>query len=129
MHINNQWDLEYKDLEEAFRRYRIDSQRAQGENQSIIEKVKEAKEHMTEEIRELQVVISRKDRDITELRGKVRALEEQVGGGRYRYGQPMVSHERLKELEEESQMLRQQVSVHRGYPYVGTFSDGCPMHT
>ena len=111
MHVNNQWDLEYKELEAAFSRYRKDSQEAQGENQTLIEKLKEAKERMTEEIRDLQVVISRKDKDITELRGKVRTLEEQLGGSRFRYGQPMVTHERLKELEEESHILRQQVSI------------------
>ena len=111
MHVNNQWDLEYKELEAAFSRYRIDSQQAQAENQTVIEKVKEAKESMAEEIRKLQAVISRRDKDVTELRGKVRSLEEQLGGSRFRYGQPMVSHERIKELEEESHILRQQVST------------------
>ncbi len=117
MHVNNQWDLEYKDLEEAFRRYRVDSQHAQGENQTLIEKLKETKERIAEEIRELQVVISRKDKDITELRGKLRALEEQFGGSMHRYGKPMVSHERLKELEEESHILRQQVRLLCMYHY------------
>lgn len=60
MHVNNQWDLEYKDLEEAFRRYRIDSQWAQGE----IEQDEKTDDGGN------QVVISRKDKDVTKLRGK-----------------------------------------------------------
>ena len=107
MHINNQWDLELKDSEETFRKYRIDSQQAQGENHSLISTLKEEREHNLE----LQIDISRRDQEIAGLKAKVKSLEEEIrkiGGGIH---QPMVSQRRLKELEKESQILRQQVSL------------------
>ena len=107
MHVNNQWDLEYKDVKETFRKYRTDSQKAQIENQATITKLKEAKEHMIEETHTLKVIISQKDKEIADLRLKVTALEDELSRN-YR-GQPMVSYKRMKELEEESQILRQQV--------------------
>ena len=54
MHVNSQWDLEYKELNEAFRRYRIDSKQTEGEHQSEITHLREAKEAMSAEIRELK---------------------------------------------------------------------------
>ena len=111
MHVNNQWDLEFKDLEETFRKYRIDSQQAQGENHSLISTLKDEKEHLKEKNLELQIDIRRRDQEIAGLKAKVKSLEEEIrkiGGGIH---QPIVSQRRLKELEEESQMLRQQVSL------------------
>ena len=40
MHVNNQWDLEYREQEEAFRRYREDSQLATKENHETIARLK-----------------------------------------------------------------------------------------
>ena len=41
MHVNSQWDLEYRGQEEAFRRYREDSQLATKENHETIADMKE----------------------------------------------------------------------------------------
>lgn len=112
MHVNSQWDLEYKDLNKAFQRYRLDSQQAQSESQSHVTKLKDTKERMSQQMRELQLVISRKDQELTELRVKVRGLEDEARVGvPSRFGKAMVSQERVKELEEESHMLRQQVCM------------------
>lgn len=108
MHVNSQWDLEYKDLNEAFRRYRIDSKQAEGEHQSEITRLREVKEVMAAEIRELKSCVNHRDREIVDLRTKIRALEDEVRASRL--GRPVVSQERVRELEEESHMLRQQVS-------------------
>lgn len=109
MHVNNQWDLEYKEVEEAFRRYRIDSKQGQSE---LTARLKESKDGMSAEIRELQGAISRRDKEVIDLKMKVRLLEDEVRGSRF--GKPVVSRERVKELEEESHMLRQQVRGGRG---------------
>ena len=110
MHVNSQWDLEYKDLEETFRRYRVDAQRGQGESHSAIAKLKETKDGLSQEIGELQLVISRKDKELSDLRSKVRGLQEELrqGAGRGRMGG--AAQDRLKGLEEENSFLRQQVS-------------------
>ena len=44
MHVNSQWDLEYREQEEAFRRYREDSQLAAKENHETIARLKEENE-------------------------------------------------------------------------------------
>ena len=40
MHVNSQWDLEYREQEEAFRRYREDSQLATKENHETIARLR-----------------------------------------------------------------------------------------
>ena len=44
MHVNSQWDLEYREQEEAFRRYREDYQLATKENHETIACLKEENE-------------------------------------------------------------------------------------
>ena len=44
MHVNSQWDLEYHEQEEAFSRYREDSQLAAKENHETIARLKEENE-------------------------------------------------------------------------------------
>ena len=59
MHVNSQWDLEYKELNEAFRRYRM-TQSKQKENTNQKSHLREAKEAMSAEIRELKGGINEK---------------------------------------------------------------------
>ena len=44
MHVNSQWDLEYREQEEAFRRYREDAQLAAREAREAILRLKEENE-------------------------------------------------------------------------------------
>ena len=51
MHVNSQWDLEYREQEEAFRRYREDAQLAAREAREAILRLKEENEALKMEIR------------------------------------------------------------------------------
>ena len=109
MHINSQWDLEYKEQEEAFRRYRLDSQHAQSESQTFIAKLKEEKEQLYEEAKTLKFELDRSHRQLRTMSDRIKALEQSGDGGG---GLRNVSVQRLKELEEDSALLRQQVSTY-----------------
>lgn len=111
MHVNSQWDLEFKDLDEAFRVYRIDSKQAQGKSQAAIAKHQETNATLSEEIRKLQSVLCRRDTEMTDLRAKIRALDDELRLSRS--GKAMVNQERVRELEEESHMLRQQIKAYQ----------------
>lgn len=52
MHVNSRWDLEYREQEDAFRRYRMDSQLAQKESQEIIAHLRADNELLKEEIKQ-----------------------------------------------------------------------------
>ena len=54
LHINRQWDIEYRDLQHKFELYQQDAQQAQHENHSFIEQLKEQKEQMMEDVRALE---------------------------------------------------------------------------
>ncbi len=112
MHVNSQWDLEYRETDEAFRQYRRDSQQAQEENQNLIEKIKVEKDKMSKDIRDLSLAISRKDKEIGDLRLKCKSLQDLMAaaGSNGKLGRG--NQGRIRDLEEESQFLRQQVSVH-----------------
>ena len=115
--------MEYREQERAFEQYRIDSQQAQQENQAYIAKLKEEKDYLDHEIVTLKRQLSKggyadshhevevlkresaqKDHIIGNLKQKNRALEEQAS----RHG-PGVDMRRLKQLEEEIALLKQQV--------------------
>ena len=49
IHINHQWDLEYREQQESYDRYRADSQQVQRENQDIITQLKAEKETLVEQ--------------------------------------------------------------------------------
>ena len=51
MHVNSQWDLEYREQEEAFRRYREDSQLVTKENHETIARLKEENEALKMKMR------------------------------------------------------------------------------
>ena len=95
MHVNSQWDMEYREQEEAFRRYRYDSQQAQSENLELIAKLKGEKDELTEEIRTLS----------HELEKRVPSV---IG---HRETAGLVAQKRVAQLEEEITLLRQQVPV------------------
>ena len=117
MHVNNQWDIEYREQEEAFRRYRYDSQQAQTENHALIAKLKREKEESAEEIKTLNFELQRLNRELESLRQRLDSVEPQQGrvaapsyaGGRGGVGVG-VSLQRVAALEEEIALLRQQVS-------------------
>ena len=112
MHVNNQWDIEFREQEEAFRRYRYDSQQAQTENHALIARLKREKEEIAEEIKTLKFERQRLDRELESYRHRASvephrgqpppASHAGVGVG--------VSLERVAALEEEITLLRQQVS-------------------
>ena len=115
MHVNNQWDIEYREQEEAFRRYRFDSQQAQTENHALIAKLKREKEESAEEIKTLKFELQRLSRELESYRQRLDLVEPHRGrplpsshaGGGVGIG---VSLERVAALEEEITLLRQQVS-------------------
>ena len=87
-------------MEEAFRRYRTDAQKAQEEAHEYIAKLKAEKEIQDEEIRTLKHELEKLSNEISRL--------SQRGGGAHHQGGG--ASNRMVELEEEAQLLKQQVS-------------------
>lgn len=97
-YINDQWDKDYREHQEVFRRFREDSHRAQSENESFIAVLKESKEQLLEQIRDLQYELDRSRKEVERIQ------QQQLAGH-----QNGVNPRRLKELEEENAFLRSQV--------------------
>ena len=95
MHINSQWDKEYREQEEAFRRYQFDAQQAQSENHTIIARLKEKIASLEEERDRIQDELVRYQRELHTLRERLAVAESMSGG---------------MAVEEELSLLRQQVS-------------------
>lgn len=130
MKVNHQWDLEFRELNEDFQRYRLDSQRAQADSKATITRLRDEREKTLEKYRALEEEYRRCNLENKELKSHVACLEQDLragsvgnGGGMARgsvggsalgegSGVPyaMVSYKKVKELEEECQLLRQQVS-------------------
>ena len=117
-YINDQWDKDYREHEEVFRRFRDDSRRAQSENESFIATLKEGKEQLLEQIRDLQYELDRSRKEAHRIQ-----QQQQVSG--YQNG---ISPRRLKDLEEENAFLRTQVCKYahmyiiiKWCPYFRTF--------
>ena len=101
MHINSEWDKEYREQEEAFHRYRYDAQQAQTENHTFIQRLKEKIATLEEERERMQDELTRYQREGHTLRERLATLESMktaVGG----VG--------VDKMEEEIALLRQQVS-------------------
>lgn len=97
-YINDQWDKDYREHQEVFRRFREDSHRAQSENESFIAVLKENKEQLLEQIRDLQYELDRSRKEVQRIQ------QQQLAGH-----QNGINPRRLKELEEENAFLRSQV--------------------
>lgn len=67
LHINHQWDLEYREQQESYDRYRADSQQAQRENHDLIAQSKAEKETLSEQIKSIR---REKERAEKKLNGK-----------------------------------------------------------
>ena len=82
MHVNSQWDLEYREQEEAFRRYREDSQLATKENHETIAHLKEENEALKMKLRNKEC--GRREREPFKLRANVasRSWKTEWGRGR-----------------------------------------------
>ena len=105
MQVNSQWDIEYREQEEAFRRYRYDSQQAQTENHAIIAKLKREKEELPEEIKTLKFELDRSGREMDSLRLRLKSVEQQrADSSSHHEG---VSLQKVSALEEEITLLRQ----------------------
>ena len=89
MHVNSQWDLEYREQEEAFRRYREDSQLATKENHETIARLKEENEALKMKLRNKEC--GRREREPFKL--SVNVASRSCG----------------KQSEDEVELLRQQV--------------------
>lgn len=101
IHINSEWDKEYKEQEEAFRRYRYDSQQAQTENHSFIQRLKEKSATLEEEVSTLKHELQKSQKEIYTLQKRIASMGSvQSSKGR--------GH---SQLEEENTLLRQQVSL------------------
>ena len=98
MHINSEWDKEYREQEEAFRRYQFDAQQAQSENHTIIARLKEKIATLEEERDRIQDELIRYQRESHTLRERL-AVSESVKTTAGGMG-----------MEEELSLLRQQVS-------------------
>ena len=97
-YINDQWDKDYREHQEVFRRFREDSHRAQSENESFIAVLKESKEQLLEQIRDLRYELDRSRKEVQRIQ------QQQLAGH-----QNGISPRRLKEMEEENAFLRSQV--------------------
>ena len=97
MHINNEWDKEYREQKEAFHRYRVDAQEAQVENHAIIARLKEKVSSLEEERERMEDELIRHQRELHMIREKLALSESVKTGGA---------------TEEELALLRQQVCVH-----------------
>ena len=101
MLINHEWDKDYREQTEAFDCYRKDTQRAQIENQSVIQRLKDKVETQEEESIKLRDDLARYQREVRSLRKRVASLDsvkrmEEVGN--------------VRQLQEEISLLRQQAS-------------------
>lgn len=102
MRINSEWDKEYREQEEAFRRYQFDAQQAQSENHTIIARLKEKIASLEEERDRIQDELLKYQRELHTLRERLAVSESmKVTTG----GMPM---------EEELSLLRQQVILRLG---------------
>ena len=79
MHVNSQWDLEYREQEEAFRRYRADSQLAAKENHDAIARLKEENEALKMEIGALKAAESTREVDRFRLHADDKSKAEHCG--------------------------------------------------
>lgn len=117
MRVNHQWDLEYKELDDNFRSYRIESQQAQAENKSKIARLKHEMEKITARLQALEADYKQCQREKKEMKTRMVAIGEQLrsghGLGNRRADVPheMVSHKNMKVLEEKCQLLEQQVKA------------------
>ncbi len=127
MKVNHQWDGEFRDLSKDFQQYRADSQRALSDSKITIAKLKEEKARIIEKCQVLEERARAAEMENKNLRSRLAAWEEKqsgdvvrvprsVGGGvvslegeRSGVPYPMVSFSKVKELEEECEMLRHQV--------------------
>ena len=100
MHINSEWDKEYRELQEAFRRYKADAQQTQTENHVFIARLKDKVASLEEERNKLEDELARYQRELHALRERL-AVAESV----------KTSLGRSSESEEEVTLLRQQVGV------------------
>ena len=111
MHVNHQWDLEYQDLEEKYRKYRIDSERKQAESQSMVIRFQNEKEKISERMKVQEIDYMHCQRDRSDMRLRIISMEKQLNSrfAGSNVGGAMVSSKRVRELEEECQLLAQQV--------------------
>lgn len=101
-YINDQWDKDYREHQEVFRRFREDSRRAQSESESFIAVLKENKEQLLEQIRDLQYELDRSRKEVQRIQ------QQQLAGH-----QNGINPRRLKELEEENAFLRSQLKAYQ----------------
>ena len=123
MKVNHQWDLEFRDLETNFQQYRTDSQQAQAESKLAIAELKEDKERILKDFNcvnqenlELKTRLAAAEQELryTVGGGAGGNVSRSVVGGANSVGDvpyAMVSHSKVKELEEECVVLRQQVRL------------------
>ena len=71
LHINHQWDLEYREQQESYDRYRADTQQVQREHQDIITQLKAEKETISEQSKQAR---REKERTEKKLNGKRQVL-------------------------------------------------------
>lgn len=100
-YINDQWDKDYREHEEVFRRFREDSHRAQSENESFIATLKESKEQLLEQMRDLRFELDRSRKEVQRLQQQQHVAGHPNG----------VNPRRLKDLEEENTFLRTQLKT------------------
>ena len=93
MHVNSQWDADYKELDDAFQQYRYDAQKAQSSKQAVIDKLKHQRDALTREVASLRDELNKCHKKIHSLRKSSDYTQ------------------RIKELEDEVTLLRQQVST------------------
>lgn len=55
LHINHQWDAEYRELQQKFDQYQQDTKQAQSDSQAFIAKLTNEKEQMAEDMRLLDL--------------------------------------------------------------------------
>ena len=102
MHVNSRWDVDYREQEETFRRYRTDSQLAQRENQETIAHLKEENELLKEQLMRVQ---HHCDKEVTPKRLRPTYLPVKDHDGD---GQGSIQEE---EIQMELTLLKHQVSA------------------
>ena len=103
MYVNSQWDVEYGEQKEAFRRFRTDSQLAQKENQETIARLRAENELLKDQIRAQETNHSGKEPATTVKRQRPTDLPLKVARDL-----PAASS---VEVQTEIALLRHQVSV------------------
>ena len=126
LHVNHLWDLDYREQQESYDRYRKDALRAQLERQAIIAQLKAEKETAVEQSKQARQGKERTQKELNEIRSKYDGLKRRhehaasqvrtLSAKLHRISSSTHTDQqlcRMEELKEENELLRQQLKMYK----------------